>query len=601
MKGYWVTFVATCTAVGALLVLVTSPVASAQPASSQTPSSTTYDYSPYEKEAIDLTLKRLHGEIDRSPEGKIVEAIDIVTLEVIEPRDPLPGFLNVFHVVSKRSTIEREVVLKKGSPYVQVQADETARNLRSLPQLSVVICLPLRGSTPERVRLLVITKDIWSLRQNSDIRLSSNGLELLALQPSEINLFGLHHTATLRFLLDPASYTLGAQYTIPRISPYHLRISALGNVIVNRDNGRPEGSSGGLSIGSGIVTDQTRWRWRISTTWLNEMTRRFVNAKIATFDWDQTEEVERIAFAYRSLEITHRTAVTHSWGWHMKDDVTFGLEFRHRTYTVPADNSVSEQAIEQFKKTYVPVSATRLSPFVQYDTYTTDFLRVLDFETLGLQEDFRLGHYGILKLYPAVRGAGSSRTLMGIYSATQYTFATGDGLIRAGLEAHSEVQPDRVSDASFEAKWRAITPRLGFGRLLVDATIVRRYRNDSNQTTMIGGNNRLRGYPSNFLVGQDIAVNNLEFRTQPLELLKFQLGAAAFYDVAAMGHAGQRTELHQSVGVGLRTLFPQFDRIVFRLDVGFPIAKESLAPGVSRVSFYASVAQAFPMPSISAP
>lgn len=199
MKGYWVTFVATCAVVGTLLGLVVSPAAFAQSTSSQAPSSTTYDYSPYEQEAIDLTLKRLHAKIDPSPEGKIVEAIDIVTLEVIEPRDPLPGFLNVFHVVSRRSTIEREVLIKKGETYMQVRADETARNLRRLPQLSVVICLPLRGSTPQRVRLLVITKDIWSLRLNSDVRFSSGGLELLALQPSEINLFGTHHTATLRF------------------------------------------------------------------------------------------------------------------------------------------------------------------------------------------------------------------------------------------------------------------------------------------------------------------------------------------------------------------------------------------------------------------
>jgi len=44
--------------------------------------------------------------------------------------------------------------------------------LRAFRQVSLVISLvisvPTKGSTPDRVRLLVVTKDVWSLRAQSD-------------------------------------------------------------------------------------------------------------------------------------------------------------------------------------------------------------------------------------------------------------------------------------------------------------------------------------------------------------------------------------------------------------------------------------------------
>ena len=45
------------------------------------------------------------------PEGKLVEAVRTVRLEVIEERDPAPPFLNAFHVVTRSYVIEREVLL----------------------------------------------------------------------------------------------------------------------------------------------------------------------------------------------------------------------------------------------------------------------------------------------------------------------------------------------------------------------------------------------------------------------------------------------------------------------------------------------------------
>ncbi len=56
--------------------------------------------------------------------------------------------------------------------------------------------------------------------------------------------------------------------------------------------------------------------------------------------------------------------------------------------------------------------------------------------------------------------------------------------------------------------------------------------------------------------------------------------------------------IKQSVGLGLRVLFPEFDRIVLRADWGFP-----LSPGYSSFpgAFFLSFGQAFALPTVSVP
>src|SRR5688572_26769059 len=71
-------------------------------------------YSPYERTTIRGALKTLKAEIDPAPEGKTIEKIDVIPLDVIEKRDPAPGFLNWFHVTSKSYVIEREILLQTG-------------------------------------------------------------------------------------------------------------------------------------------------------------------------------------------------------------------------------------------------------------------------------------------------------------------------------------------------------------------------------------------------------------------------------------------------------------------------------------------------------
>src|SRR5262249_5937297 len=154
------------------------------------------------------------------------EGIDVVTLDVIEQRDPAPGLLNALHATTRKYVIEREVLMQPGDAYQRVLCDETARNLGTLPQLSLVICLATRASSPDRVRVLVITKDVWSLRLGWDVSFVGGGLESLQLVPTETNLGGTHQTVLARYIYRPLSQSFALGYRIPRLDGRRLSLAA---------------------------------------------------------------------------------------------------------------------------------------------------------------------------------------------------------------------------------------------------------------------------------------------------------------------------------------------------------------------------------------
>jgi hypothetical protein len=572
-------------------------------------------YSPYERSAIDAALADKREEIDPAPEGKIVEGIDIVTLDVIDPRDLAPTLINVFHVTTKHYVVDREILLRPGSPYKAVSVEESVRNLRTLPQLSLVVAVAVRGSAHDTVRLLVITKDVWSLRLAWDLQAGPGGIEDFILQPSETNFLGTHQLAALYFELDPATLSYGAGYHVPRVEGTRNVLDAGVQIILNRISGAVEGSTGNLLAFQPLYSAHTEWAWDSQVAWDKQIARRFVNAQESYFDNGAPAPPQPIRappyvpanngipWEYSARTFFAQESLTRSYGWDLKHDLSLGGFVDLREYGTTAAQVGDDPAkLAQFVAQNVPRSANRIGPFVQYHGYRTRFIRLLDFQTLGLQEDYRLGHELYLRFYPMPKALGSSpQDELGFYAAANYTIPLGDeGLVRGSVESITEGQAAGLSQASIGGGIEIVTPRLGFGRLVYDVEVLNRYRNFLNQETFLGGDSRLRGYPSNFLVGSDLFMSNLELRSRPLELLHtVEVGAAVFYDVGDAAFGFDKLQLKQGVGVGFRALFPQLDREVFRVDFGFPVGDGRNLPGVAPWTFFIAFQQAFTMPTLT--
>jgi len=344
-------------------------------------------------------------------------------------------------------------------------------------------------------------------------------------------------------------------------------------VIFNRESGDPEGSFGSFYYGKPLYSLGTRWAYETAVLWRREIERRFIGLEPATFDALATPGDDAIPYVYRSDQLRAAYELTRSFGRQFKFDLSGGLEADRRVYEAQDLSAFAPAAAAEFVSSELPVTDTRIGPFVQLRAYRADYLRTLDLDTLGLQEDYRLGHEVLLRLYPASSQFGSTRDMLGTLSALSYTLAVGDGLLRVVAASTIEYEFNGRHDAVREAALRFVTPRLGFGRFVYDGLVVNRYHNYLNRRFTVGGSDRLRGYPPELFIGKDVIASNLEFRTGSLDILSAQVGAAAFYDVADAFDGFDDVLLKHSVGAGLRMVFPQANRTVFRADWGFPLTR----------------------------
>jgi len=288
--------------------------------------------------------------------------------------------------------------------------------------------------------------------------------------------------------------------------------------------------------------------------------------------------------------------------------LSFGLEAQRLAYgtaslanvraapsDVPGPLTESEYvAVVDYYNRLIPVSDKRISPFFQISSFTTDFHRDINMETLGLQEDVSMGHVAALRVYPALEALGSSRNMLGLDAITSYARPIGSGFAKVSASNSVELSTAQQTDAQLSVAFRFTSPRLAFGRIVYDARFVDHYRNYRNTNLALGGTTRLRGYQTTAAAGSHYLVSNVELRSRPLEIFSTQLAGVMFYDVGDAFDTFGQLELMHGVGAGIRFLAPQLDRDVFRIDVAMPVPLD--APR-GEISVIATFKQAFAIPT----
>jgi len=565
-------------------------------------------YSTYERETIERTLGRHSLDTDPAPEGKTIESVAIEVLDVIEDRDPLPGFLNGLHCTTRQHAIRRDLLFRAGQRYEKIIIDETERNLRALRQQSLVVIVPVRGTKPDTVRVLVLVKDVWSLRLNTSYRITGQGLETLYLQPAEENLFGMRRSLSSTLAYDPATLSFGGTFIEPRLADSRILVAVSANAIVNHTTGLIEGTTGSFDYGVPLYSTRQDWAWGAALTWNESVTRRFrgrdlnvFNADLATDPTSLCPDPSRcIPITYRTDRITGTTGISRQWGRGTLQLVQVGVSADRRVYDPGDLSTYAADAVARFLDERVPTSVTRNGPFVRYQLQQNRFSKMQDVETLGLQENFRLGLEAHARIYPLLGAFGSTTSLIGYSGALAYTRELGNGLVRLYGAGAIEVSPahDTISNASVQGGMRLVTPKLPFGRFVYDGTFTVRPRNDLNGISVLGGDGRLRGHLSGSVLGHNMFAANLELRTRSLQIGTIQLGGALFYDVGDAYDTLEELRLKQGAGAGLRFGFPQLDRTVMRVDLGFPLGAN--APRSSVLDgLVITFDQAFEMPQVT--
>lgn len=642
---------------------------------SVSPAPLTRELSSYEQESLDIALQKTHSVREPFPEGKTIEGIDIVSLEVLEERDGLPLlFLNAFHTTTKRNVIEREVLLRPGQLYDQALVDESERILRNYIQISVVLAVPTKASSPDKVRLLIVAKDVWSLRVSWAPSFYNGKLVGLALQPAEWNLAGTAHRASASLNFTPLEYWVGLGYTAPRIGDGRMDGYASANVSLDCRTHQPKGATGNFGYGQPLYSSQSEWSWYTAMQWTDVLQRPASALGAAICSSPRTRSYTSFArylepdaadhLAVRSVEVPYRyreerlrgqLLFTRSYYRLNKLNLSFGLEADERAFRADEpepgevvgristweskggaavdcakepnrcvrstsvfaiNDNEKAAASREFQTRGLPPRDERISPYFQIHAYRSLYQRLINYDTLGLQEDVQLGHNVYLRLYPAFRPL-SSRSLLGVFSSATYTWQIADGFAKvlgAGLVELAqtgnengpvydaannphEVQGLAQSDAQVQLEAHFASPDLGAGRFVSNVELLSRPVRYLNRLPyVLGGTDQLRGYAAGAFFGTNRFAANTEFRTRPLRVLSVLAGLNAFWDAGDASY-DWKFQLKHGVGVGVRFLFPQLDREVFRVDVAIPIKPHERG----ELTWFAGFTRVFGMPSAPPP
>jgi hypothetical protein len=564
--------------------------------------------SQYERDVLKRVLDQRRLVLEPDPAGKLVDSVTVVPLDVIEPEDPLPHWVNWVHSTSRSSVIEREVLLAPRQMYDQRIVDESARNLRNLRQLSLVLIVPVKAADDTAVQLLVITKDVWSLRPNSSFSIRNGVVEALTLQPSEENVAGTHLRLAGTYLYDLSTDTFGAVASHQRIWGSRIRAGLGINAIQQRKTGHIEGSSGTFVFGQPLYSTRAEWAWGTSLAWVNRIVRPMLPTRSGgyaprLYRDPSDSSASPIPYRYHGKSWNWQTSVTRSYGFTHKANLSVGLEALQRTFDANAliDEGYSPVTVQHFERDALERRNTRIGPFAMLESYRNEYITLLDLETLGLQEDIQLGPRALVKVFTASRHAQSTRDVVGVTAGLQYTFSANRSLARLWAMHSAELSPrEQDRDGQLQAGVRLVSPMLAVGRFVYDGGGIYHYQDSRNHRFSLGGDTRLRGYPSQQFLGRHLVTSNLEFRTRSVKFLEVLFGLAGFYDVGDAFDAPDRLHPKHSLGIGARATAPQLQRAVGRLDVAFPLTSPVAGAGENwnRVAVYVTLEQAFPIPVI---
>jgi hypothetical protein len=527
----------------------------------------------YEAEALAQALADLALEVEPTPAGKVLDRIWIMNLEVFGPRTSFLRWFNVFHRTTRWRQVEREVILRPGELWDQDKLQETERKLRDPLFSSLVVVVPVKSPHAGRVDLLVVTRDVWSLRFNSRFEIQEQTFTDLTLSISENNFFGARKQLALVFDMDQSDIFVGPLYVDKNIAGTRLQLRLYGGPLFSRETGELEGSQSSTTFQYPLWSLQERWAAGIGVTHFSGVVRDFIGTDLRLYDDPDTDEVEEVPWRYQQRNVDIETSVTRSFGKRVLHRVSVGHDFHVQRPDVPEDFAFGDTVRDAFVRDVFPRSERTSSLFGRVNIFTADFVAYRDISTYDLSEDARLGPDATVTAGAALELLGSEANFLFASASSSYTQDwSGDGFARVLVSANARLEDGDLIDNRVDVGAKVVTPRVrDLFRVVAQASASRLLAERQNRFLTAGGDNGLRGYRIRGFNGQARVLANVELRSMPVALWFARAGAVAFWDV---GHAADTfgdLGFRHDLGAGVRWLLPQLSPLVYRLDWAIPL------------------------------
>jgi hypothetical protein len=541
-----------------------------------------------ERQAVEEALAARGLAVDPVPQGKVIGQIHVMNLPVFSGRDWMFQWFNFLHWTTREGTIRREALFAPGQLYDEELIDETTRNLRLDPSYSsVVVILPVVAAAPGQVDVLIVTRDVWSLRLNTDFEVQQGRLVLFTGSLAENNLFGRRKRLALVFEMDQGVMALGPTYVDPNIAGTRLTLSTSVRALFQREGGALEGSSSSTVFAYPLYSLASRWQASIAAAHFNGVRRVFVGNDLARVDFLDTPEVESVPWVYRVRSFGATTAVVRQFGRSVIQRVSGGHEYSVVRPSFTSDFPDDPQLRARFARLRFPRSERVSDLFVGYNVFTPRYRPYRDLDSFDLREDRRLGPSADARIARAARVLGGDGDFYRLSAGAGWAFAAAGGYQSLAARWGARLEGGRLVDHLLSVGTYLTSPVMaGVVRVVANGGATVLLDDTQRVVYALGGDTGLRGYTIGDLQGQTVALGHLEVRSLPLSIASFRLGGLVFCDagdaagaldpVSSAGGALARAvrslgalALKTDVGLGLRLLIPQLNSYVLRVDWAF--------------------------------
>jgi hypothetical protein len=546
-----------------------------------------------ERRAVDRAMTRRGLAFDRAPQGKRIRKVIVVPFNVFGPGDSFLRWFNVFHVTTRDRAVRRELQFEAGDAWDQHDIDESARRLRDPISTGLAAIAPIATGNPGEVDVLVVTRDVWSIRLNSNYEVQGQDLTKLSLSLSENNFFGWRKLLAASFRMDQGELSIGPTYIDKNVAGRHLDLRGTGGPVFNRDTREYEGSESAVTLARPLWSLDTRWGAAIEWSHRFAINRIFRGSELDVYDNPDTAEAEMAPREYRQRRLGLGLTGVRGFGDAIAQRLRGGWELtsvRPQPLETFPDDPVLRAA---FIRDVLPRSERTSVLFVGWEAFEARYRNFQYISTYELAEDTRMGFNVEATAGVSLEVLGSTVDFLRLTGGAGYTGPLGhDGLWRLSVAATTRLEGETAIDNIVSSTARVVSPTFVFFRLVTQAQAAGVFRDSQNVEYRLGGDSGLRGFLIGEFAGDRRVLWQTELRSRPIPVLFMRWGLVLFHDLGGAADRVGSLDLHQDIGVGFRSLTPQLASDVFRFDLAYVIDKER-DPALGRLRFTAGYEQSF--------
>lgn len=491
---------------------------------------------------------------DAAADGTVIREIhfqrdNVFDLDNPEENNWLYRLANRFHILTRETTLDRQLLFEEGEQFDGRLAAESERILRGNKYLYDASISPIINDDGS-VDVTVQTRDVWTLMPEISFS-RSGGENTVILGLEEANLFGRGQRVLLTHREDVDR----------RSDSLFFSARQLGDSWV------------GANLGLSDNSDGHRYFLNVNKPFHSLDARRA--GGISLFDNDAREALYVLgdeAAEYRGQREYYRAHF--GWSPGLRNDwarrFSVGLVYDRNKFS-----DVREPEIPQL----VPADRDLVYPYLSIEVLEDQFEKTANSDQIERSEDFYLGTRLATTIGWADESYGADR------DALLYTVVAGHsyGSLREHallLSANASGRVESGTSANLQSRlkaryyWRQSDKRLFFA--LIEGVLGNNL--DIDSPVELGGDSGLRGYPLRYQQGERSVLITLEQRYYtdwyPFNLVR--IGGAVFFDAGKVeGDDPLNSEnlgWLKDVGFGIRLAPTRLGtRKVYHIDIAFPL------------------------------